>query len=287
MEWLYSQDEVYRPITEEDSILLEVQSGCSYHKCDFCDFRNDPYKLYSLEDIQTKIQFLAQTFPGKNRVFLLGQNTFHLSFRYLKYIFDKIEEYMPHIKEISMYARADDVERKTIAELQWLKQHHLTDLHIGLESGCNEVLSEMHKGVNVENYASAFKKLEQVGIDYIVTIIIGLGGQKYSQRHATETAAFLSQYHPKVIWALNLYVWENTPLKGKVKSGQFKKLSFNQMAEEEMLMLSGLKMKKNCRYINTTYLNFYTVSGQLPEGKNRLQSMLIKLYRQDDDIILK
>lgn len=56
---LYSSEEVYRPIFEQDSALLEVQIGCSWGRCKFCDFPNDGYRELPLEEIELKAQQLA------------------------------------------------------------------------------------------------------------------------------------------------------------------------------------------------------------------------------------
>lgn len=50
-------------------------------------------------------------------------------------ILDLRDRYMPWAKEVAMYARVDDVLRKTDEELQLLYERGLRALHIGVESG--------------------------------------------------------------------------------------------------------------------------------------------------------
>ncbi len=133
---LYTGEEIYRPFWENDSALLEVQLGCGWRKCKFCDFARDTFHLFPLEEIEAKVRLLVPYAQGRKRIFFLGENPFMLSTEKLMAIFDYIEMYMPWIEEVSMYARFDDVLRKSLDELKALRMRGLVNLHMGLESGC-------------------------------------------------------------------------------------------------------------------------------------------------------
>ena len=84
---LYSTQEVYRPVFEEKSALLEVQVGCSWRRCKFCDFPHDGYRMFTLDEIDAKARQLAVLAQGSRRLFLLGANAFHRPARELLQIF--------------------------------------------------------------------------------------------------------------------------------------------------------------------------------------------------------
>lgn len=147
---LYQNGTVYRPLQEEKSILLEVALGCSWHKCAFCDFTRDHFELLPLETIRRNAEQLAALQPQGNRVFLLGQNAFVRPAQDLLQIFGYVHHYLPQVNQLSMYARADDVNRKSTEELRLLKQMGLCDLHIGVESGSDTVLMLANKGETAE-----------------------------------------------------------------------------------------------------------------------------------------
>ena len=65
------------------------------------------------------------------------------------------------------------------------------------------------------------RRLEAVGIEYYVTIILGLGGRRFSVHHALSTARLLNQLHPADIWCLKLKLWPDTPLYKDAKKGSF------------------------------------------------------------------
>ena len=138
---LYSGDTVYPPPLASKSALLEVTTGCSYRKCKFCDFPKDTFSIFSMAEIARKIELLRLVIGGNHRLHLLGCNPFCLHTRQLLSILAMIHDQLPCVREVSMYARADDILRKTDEELKALAHAGVTDLHIGLESGSNAVLS--------------------------------------------------------------------------------------------------------------------------------------------------
>ena len=60
----------------------------------------------------------------------------------------------------------------------------------------------------------AFKKLDDAGIGYYITIILGLGGKDYRNLHALETARLLNRLHPNAFgrkqrWSGKTPHWKN------------------------------------------------------------------------------
>ncbi|MDO5755034.1 MAG: radical SAM protein [Tissierellia bacterium] len=286
MDLLYSRDTIYRPITEENSVFLEVQQGCSYGGCAFCDFGKDEYRVFSLDDIATKIHLLKEIYTDEKRMFLLGQNALALQRNYLEHIFKMVKKHMPNIEEFAMYGRADDVLRKNEADLKRLMNLGLKELHIGLESGSDEVLHQMNKKITRKEYQKAFHLLDKLDLDYSITIIPGLGGKEGRDDHIEMTAKMINEIHPKLIWALDLYIWPGTKLKEMVERGEFQPMDPMEMAEEQIYLMDRIHKNEKCFYLNTTYMGFYTLFGELSRGKNRLYAMMMKLYRQDEDIII-
>ena len=266
---IYTHDTIYLPPHEERSAPLEVQLGCSWHKCTFCDFTKDKFTIHPIEKIEQNIQILSLLQPDNPRLFLLGENAFYLSTEYLLKITELRDKYMSHAKEIAMYSRIDDITRKSDAELKLLKSKGLSALHIGMESGSDSILLERKKGISSMDIIRELHRLDAVGIDYYLTIIPGLGGRTFSKMHALETARVLNQVHPKNIWCLKLYLYENTELYKLEKLGHFDMMSPSEILLEEKLMLENLTVK-NCLFEDTTVLDKYTLTGMLPEQKHQL-----------------
>ncbi len=262
---IYSHDTVYRPPQEEESALLEVSLGCSWGKCLFCDFAKDAFCIHPMEKIEESARILGQLEGEKNRVFFLGENALVLSMEQHRRVFQAVHTYMPKVTQAAMYARVDDVLRKSEEELLELKALGLCDLHIGVESGSDSILLMMNKGVTSYDTITALKRLDKVGIGYYVTVILGLGGKTFRNLHAIETARMLNQVHPKHIWCLALTLWPKTPLYQMVQRGEYDVLSPWEILLEERILVENLNIE--CMFMDTTALGQFTIQGFLPQGK--------------------
>lgn len=266
---IYTHDTVYRPPQEEGSVLLEVALGCSWGKCAFCDFAKDKFELFSLEKIEKNLIGLESLEKEKERIFLLGENAFVMDTQKLLQIIDLTKKHLPKIKEFAMYARIDDILRKSKDELKQLQQAGVCDLHIGIESGSDPILAMMNKGVSTFDIIEATRRLDEAGIGYYVTIILGLGGKEYRNLHALETSRLLNRIHPKQIWCLALKLWSGTPLEKQVRNGEFTMLTPWEMLVEERMLVENLTIK-DCFFMDTTVLGKFTVQGFLPDGKEAM-----------------
>lgn len=280
---LYDDPEVYRPPLENESALLEVTHGCSWGKCAFCDFARDPYYRFDMADIENKIKLLRQIIDGNHRVYFLGSNPFSLPTARLLQICDWIHQYIPCVEEISMYARADDINRKTWMDMMALREAGITDLHVGLESGSDRVLRLHNKGETAYDIKKAIDTLESCDMQYNLTAIVGLGGRKYSMEHAEKTAEFLSRTKPFNVWFMGLKVWPNTPLETMVKTGVFDQMTPLEMLKEERHMISLIDFKEPCLYVDSTALQKYTLAAWLPRLKDNLLSSVDRLIREAEE----
>lgn len=273
---LFSNEEIYLPIWEEGSAPLEVQLGCSWHRCKFCDFANDDYRVFSLPEIEAKAEMLAQVLPDAKRVFLLGENPLSMPYEHLRRIFDIVSWFFPQVHQVSMYARYDDVLGKSDEELNALVKAGLDGLHIGMESGSQAVLDLMDKGIRLEQAVQACDRLHALGIDISFTMISGLGGKALSEEHARESARFLNRVQPRRVWVVGLLLWPQTPLYQMAQRGEFEQLTFRERLEELRLMVSGMAMDK-CTFVDSTVLGSYTLQGELPAQKQGLLTAMDRL----------
>ena len=266
---IYTHDTIYIPPHEETSGALEAALGCSWHRCAFCDFAKDPFRLIPLEEVERRVQVLARLQPEQTRLFLLGENPFCMDTDRLLAIRALIDRHMPKVNALAMYARADDVLAKSDDELAVLAAAGVRALHIGVESGCDSILHRCEKGVTAAQTMEALLRLDRAGIDYFVTVIPGLGGREYSRLHAVETARMLNRTHPRNIWCLKLHLYPDTPLYRQARAGHFTQMTPEEVLAEERLMLRELTVE-DCLFEDTTVLDEYTIRGMLPDQKAQL-----------------
>lgn len=278
---LYSEDTVYPPPLEAKSALLEVTTGCSYRKCKFCDFPKDTFRIFSLQEIAEKIELLRLVIDGKPRLHLLGCNPFCLHTQQLLGILKLVRQRLPSVQEISMYARADDILRKSDEERMALVLAGLTDLHIGLESGSNAVLQLHEKGETIQDIEEALDALDRCGIRYHLTAIPGLGGAALSREHALRTAAVISRHRPMSVWCIALKVWPHTPLERMVQEGSFQPLTPAEILREEREMIAGIQGEMPFLYVDSTVLMKYTIAAMLPDQKEFVLQQIDALLAQE------
>lgn len=279
---LYDDEVVYRSPIENASALIEVTKGCSWGKCLFCDFIRDEKAFIPLERIEEKIKLLSLVIDGNERLYFLGCNPFCLDTGVLMSILDMVHRELPSVKTVSMYARADDVNRKSDDELRRLNAGGIRELHIGIESGSDRILKFHNKGETAKELKRAFDRLDSFGYYYHVTVIPGLGGRGLSEEHAVKTAELLSLINPVSIWCIMLKLWPDTPLFKLWERGEFDAMTPREVLLEERRMLSLMEMKNSCLYTDSTVLNKYTILGELPDMKGKLLESIDKLLSETE-----
>jgi len=266
---IYTHDTIYLPPHEETTAALEVSLGCSWHKCTFCDFARDEFQIHPLKKIERNLRVLSELRPKDRRIFFLGENAFFMSAGQILDIMELVDVYMPNVKEYAMYSRVDDISRKTDEELAALRARGLRALHIGVESGSDPILEERRKGITSSQTVEELQRLDRAGIDYYVTVVLGLGGRSFSMLHAVETARMLNRVHPRNIWCLKLKLWEDTLLYKEAKKGKFDEMTPAEMLKEERVLLENLTVS-DCLFEDTTVLDKFTIRGMLPGQKGEL-----------------
>jgi radical SAM superfamily enzyme YgiQ (UPF0313 family) len=179
-----------------------------------------------------------------------------------------------------MYARAEDINAKSEREMSMLRDFGLRTLHIGLESGSDDVLTLMNKGISASEFLEACHKLDSLALSYHLTTIGGLGGKELSAVHVEKTAEILNRTYPASIWQLKLFIWPNTPLADMRARGDFIELSPMEVLIEERELLARLHLN-NCFFMDTTVLNQYTIMGHLPDAKSSMIAAMDRLIAGD------
>lgn len=138
-----------RPPSEAESLMLRVTRGCHWNKCYFCDL----YKKYKFsrrryEEIEEDLKKAADSEYAQNYTtcFLQDGDAFVLQTEFLMQILEGIHKYLPNIKHVTTYARADSIARKSVSELRELKTAGIEHLYCGMETGSDLILRKINKG---------------------------------------------------------------------------------------------------------------------------------------------
>ncbi len=151
-----------------------------------------------------------------------------------------LKETFPSLERITSYARAKTIYRKTPEELKSIKLAGLNRLHVGLETGDDELLEYINKGVTAEQHIMAGKKAKEAGFEFSVYVMPGLGGRARMQQHAKNTAGVLNEINPDYIRLRPFVPRPNTPLFDEYETGNFQLSSPHERLRELRTMIEAL-----------------------------------------------
>lgn len=262
---------VFRPPSEANSFILRATIGCAHNRCTFCSmYRDVQFRARPLSEIEPIIQKTARYYPGIRRVFLADGDALVLSTDRLLAVIDLLKANFPKLSRISCYGGPLDILRKTPADLQLLKQAGMQLVYLGIESGDDEVLARVQKGVTSEQMIEAGQKIIAAGMKLSAMLVLGLGGRELSRQHAINSARVASAINPTMLSALTLMLHRGTPLRAEAEQGLFQPLSPYEFVLELKELVNSLDMHVPCIFRSNHVSNMLPLAGTLPDDKNSL-----------------
>lgn len=266
-----------RPPSEAQSLLIRVTRGCHWNKCKFCGlYKNCQFSIRSQEDILEDIKRAGEIYRDKKFIscFLQDSDAFVLSTNKLLTIVESIKSEFPNIMYITSYARADSILRKNISEMKELKDAGLNHLYCGMESGSDNVLKLINKGSTGEQMKKAGILAKEAGMILSEFILLGLGGKKYSDENAIQTAEILNCIEPDYIRVHATAIKPETPLGEMLRNGEFLLQSEEEIVVEQRLFLERLN-SMNSYYVNEHIVNLLLeVRGSLKNDKTKMLAQI-------------
>jgi len=296
----FERPEIIRPPSEWNSYYLPLTSGCSNNTCTFCSWNGCRLRIRDIEEVKREIDAMAlyrghgihvEAIPhivylildewDGRKVFLQDGDALVYPMPKLVEALDYLNSKFPGLERIASYATPMDLLRTSIEELKMLKEKKLGILYMGIESGDDEVLQRVCKGVNHDQIVEAGKKVKESGILLSVTVILGLGGKELSEQHVRETSRILNEIDPDYAGALTLTLYPNVPLYKQLQSGDFVLVSpFDSL--KELRTLIETSNYTHCFFSSMHASNYVPVRGYLPEDKNRMIKQLDAVLNEQD-----
>lgn len=260
----------YRPPPEADTMLLQVTVGCAHNRCTFCNmYRDVRFRTIRLEQIEEDLREARYIYRRAARIFLVNGDAFVLSADRLKTIACKIAEYFPECETISSYASIRNLKAKTDTQLRELKKHKFNDLYVGVESGSDEVLARIGKGVTVDETKRELYRLNSIGINHMANVMLGVAGQGNGLENARLSAAVMNETKPKLIWVGTMAIFKGTELYQEVTTGQFIPAPELEILEEKKELLRSLRLN-GVRLLGNHPTNTIPVSGIIPTDTQKM-----------------
>jgi radical SAM superfamily enzyme YgiQ (UPF0313 family) len=281
---LRSVEEIKRDIDAAKAIseLIEVVAK-KLGGIDWAAKLIDPYFLYKKDFMELdqkelkNFQSVANVFnwlrSGARSAFLQDANSLIIRTPDLLEVVRYLKRTFPTLQRITSYARAKTLAQKTktLEDLKKLRKAGLSRLHVGLETGDDELLKYVNKGVTSEEHVLAGRKAKKAGFELSEYWMPGLGGKTWSKQHAMNTARVLSAINPDFVRSRRFVPRKATPLFEEWKKGEFQLLSPHEQLKEIGMMIENLDITgKVCfdHFINPAY---------------RVGSGYVWLFKQDYD----
>lgn len=261
------------------SLLVRFTRNCPWNRCEFCAmYKNEKFELRSVDEIKQDIDNIAAfcrdiqkngradrdalvelirrnpdlnyhqgvamvyhwLLAGGKTVFVQDANSMIMPTNQLVEVLQHLRTTFPSIERVTTYARSKTVSQKKLEELISIREAGLERLHMGLETGDDELLKKMKKGVTAEGHIKGGRMAMEAGFQVSEYWMPGLGGQQMWEQHAVNTARTLNQINPHYIRSRPFYPIPGTPLAAAVEKGEIQLLSGHGVLHELKRMVQEL-----------------------------------------------
>jgi radical SAM superfamily enzyme YgiQ (UPF0313 family) len=263
---------VFRPPSEAHSLILQVTNGCSWNNCTFCEMYTQPQKRFRLKpqvEIEQELAAVAESGLPVRRIFLADGDAMTLSFRRLKLIMEAVRKHLPDLQRVSSYCLPRNLKNKTVAELSELNQMGLELFYVGCESGDDLVLERVNKGENFDSSLAALGKIKAAGAKSSVMILNGMGGKRYSEQHAINSARLMNETQPEYLSTLVVSFPAGLDRYQAGFQGEYEPLDQLGLFQEMYWLLDTLDLE-NTIFRSDHASNYLVLKGTLNKDKPRL-----------------
>jgi len=208
---------------------------------------------------------------GVSSAFLQDSDSLIMKTEPLAEIVEFLCETFPTLERVCSYARGKTIFRKKPEELRRIREAGLSRLHIGLETGDDELLAYVQKGATSEEMVQAGRKAVEAGFEVSEYVMPGLGGRERWEQHAKNTARVLNEINPHFIRLRTLRLGQGTPLYEKAQQGEYHVQSIEGVLTEIRKLVEDLDVTSEL--VTSDFAsNFFLgeVDGKLPEDKDKL-----------------
>jgi radical SAM superfamily enzyme YgiQ (UPF0313 family) len=280
---------LYRPPSEARSLILQVTNGCSWNHCTFCEMYTQPQKQFQLKPlaaIDAELEAIAATGVAVRRVFLADGDAMTLSFRRLRDILRSINKHLPDVQRVASYCLPRNLLHKTVAELAELRELGLSLYYVGCESGDDLVLARVRKGETCESSLAALLKIKAAGSKSSVMILNGLGGSRYSQQHAVNSARLMNAAQPDYLSTLVVSFPLGVQRFQEGFGGEFEPLEQRGLFTEMHTLLSELMLSQTI-FRSDHASNYLVLRGTLGKDKQKLLEIVARALDEPGSVTLR
>lgn len=279
---------IFRPFSEANSYLLQCTIGCSHNSCTFCGMYKDvKYRVREISEILEDIRMAKDYYGDLEKVFLCDGDAIAIETDTLLTIIDTLHSTFPSLRHVGSYVGPQSTLSKTPEELRTLRKAGLTKAYIGVETGDDELLRKIKKGVGYDEMLEAGRRLVAADINLSVMVLLGLAGPgEASVRHALATAKICNEMKPQYLAALTVTPVPGTVLYRQVQKDEFQLLDpFETLAEMKQIF-ENITMD-NLKFVGTHASNYLPITGTLQKDKQKMIALVDKVLSGRNEKLLR
>jgi radical SAM superfamily enzyme YgiQ (UPF0313 family) len=227
-----------------------------------------------LNDIEANAEYYGADGSFFKSCFLQDGDALNIPTDDLLLILNTIKAHFPSLQTITSYARCDSILRKSEDELKALCEAGLNHLYRGIESGSDQILENIHKGITADDIVTSGLMCKRVGIVLSEFTLLGIGGKELAEENAIETARVINAVNPEFIRVHHTAFKPDTKLGRDVENGLFILQSEEEIVKEQRLFIEQLNGITSY-YVNEHIVNLILeVRGKFPEDKEKMLSII-------------
>lgn len=267
------EEPVFRPPCEAGSLIVQVTLGCPHNRCAFCGmYKMKKYRVRDPEEVKADLRQARLLYRYVESIFIADGNTVAMNSEKLADIITYARDLFPEAKRISSYGGGRFLKGKPVENLKRLRDAGLDIIYFGLESGDDEVLEMMSKGVDSRGMIEASRRVREAEIALSVYILLGLGGEELWLQHSENTARVLNAMRPDFIRPRTLYLLPGTPLYEEAREYRFHEASGETIMRELQVILGNLDV--DAWFLSDHISNYVPVYGRLPDEREKMLAMV-------------
>jgi len=268
---------VFYPQDEMNTVLLPVTTGCNYNKCSFCSmYKDEIYREVAYSDIENN---LRNGYLYTEKVFLTGADPMAIGFKKMRKILEMIKDYYPYCARVASYGSIRSITSYTVEELSILHDEGLRLLYIGFETGRDDILKLMKKGHTVAQAIRQARKLNEAKLMFDTIVMYGIAGKGQSVSNARETAKMINEFKTNRVITMNLTVFSGTDLDNMVREAEFIAADGAERLVEIKTLIENLRPNSPMIFDTSHPTNIISIRGRLPEDRNRLLASIERINK--------
>jgi radical SAM superfamily enzyme YgiQ (UPF0313 family) len=179
---------------------------------------------------------------GARTAFLQDADSMSMRPREFTAVLKHLRRSLASLTRVTTYTRSKTLFKRSPEHLRTIHEAGLDRLHVGLETGDDELLTRVNKGVTSAEQIEGGRKALAAGFQVSMYWMPDLGGRERRRQHAQNTARVLSAINPHYIRTRPLVPRPGTPLFDEVAQGRMHLSSPHERLEELACMIGGLEV---------------------------------------------